>query len=356
MQASKLRLSARYQFSTAHLFYFLWLCATATALLGWLGIPLAGFILLIWMQILAGARREAQATQGECGSVAATQVTAASAAQPVTGCERPRGGVTKLELLVVLFIAILLIGLFMPAASEYDPMRQAELSMKMVARAVAAYEQQHGRLPLAVETDQAGQPKHSWRALILPHLEEEKLAASYRWDQPWNSPKNAELSQYRPWHFRTYYPQSEEDRELSSLQLMCDAEQNWFVIEHEQSSAPWLQPTQSISWSQLEQLPAQDQGFWRRGFFVSSYRGRLAVSDQQTIQIHPPHKHSPSPALPLEQRVAHCAISGAEAAELGTPYRQIHWDNALRLVMFLIAVLYPLRWLNAVRDGAAQIS
>lgn len=335
MPASPLRSSAAYQFSTGHLFYLLWLCATATALLGWPGIPLAGFVLLVWMQILAGARREAEAAGIESDSPYSSS----------------RGGTTKFELLVVLFIAAMLIGLFMPAASEYDPMQQAATSMKMVARAVAAYEQQHGRLPPVVVTNQVGLPLHSWRSLILPYLEEEKLAASYRYDQPWNSSFNSELLQYRPWHLRTYYPESEEQRELSSLQLMRDAQQNWFVVEHEQACTPWLQPTEPITWSQLEQLPTQDQGFWRRGFFTSSYLGRLAVSAEQTITIHP-HRH-PDLSRPqrLEECMARCARTGSETAVLGTPYRQLHWDNALRLAMFLVAVLYPLRWLSTIRQG-----
>lgn len=358
MQTSKHRSSAAFQFSAGRLFYVVWLCATATAILGWPGIPVACFILLVWMQILAGARREAGATsaEGELVSAASADVALPTASQPVVRCEVTRCGVTKIELLVVLLSATLLIGLFMPAVSEYDPMQQAESSMKLVAKAVAAYEQQHGSLPPVVVTDDLGQPQHSWRALILPYLREDKLAASYRWDQAWNSPTNAELSQYRPWNYRTYYPNSEEQRELSSLQLLLDSERNWFVIEHEQASHPWLEPTENISWRELEELPSDDQGFWRHGFFASSYRGRLVVSNQQTIQIHPRSGDSSPETLPLEQRVALCALSGPETVELGEPYRQVHWGNALRLAMFLVAMLYPLRWLRAIRDDAAQFN
>ncbi|MEO8271308.1 MAG: DUF1559 domain-containing protein [Aureliella sp.] len=353
MQASKLRSSATFQFSTGHLFYFLWLCATATALLGWLGIPVAGFILLVWVQILAGARREADsaAPDGALPSADLTVVAASIASPPIANCQETRYGVTKIELLVVLLIATLLIGLFMPAASEYDPMQQAQVSMKLVAKAVAAYEQQYGSLPPIAATDELGHSQHSWRALILPFLNEDKLVASYRWDQAWNSPTNAELSQYRPWHYRTYYPYLEEQRELSSLQLLLDAERNWFVIEHEQASRPWLEPTEQISWRELEELPSHDHGFWHHGFFASSYRGRLAMSNQQTIQIHPPSGSSPPAILPLEQRVALCAHAGLASVVIGKPYRKIHWDNALRLAMFLVAALYPLRWLSATRDG-----
>lgn len=357
MQASKLR-SSPYQFTSGHLFYFFWLSATATALLGWLGVPVACFILLVWVQIFAGVRREAGATSDEVEFVlpVAADVTSSTTPQPTMHRDGARYGVTKIELLVVLLIATLVIGLFVPAVSEYDPMQQAEMSMKMVAKAVAAYEQQHGSLPPSVVTDELGRPQHSWRALILPYLREDKLAAAYRWEQAWNSPTNAGLSQYRPWHYRTYYPNSEEQRELSSLQLLLDAEQNWFVIEHEQASRPWLEPTENILWSELEELPSDEHGFWRHGFFTSSYRGRLIVSNQQTIQIHPQSDDSSPAILPLEQRVALCARTEAASSELGEPYRQVHWGNALRLAMFLVAVLYPLRWLSAIRDDAAPLN
>ena len=300
MQASK-RSSATFQFSARHLFYFVWLCATATALLGWLGMPVACFVLLVWVQILAGARREASeiAAEGEFVSAVSAGVASSTTPEQIASYQGTRCAVTKIELLVVLLISTLLIGLFVPAASESDPMQQAEMSMKMVAKAIAAYEQQHGSLPPLLATDEPGQP------------------------QP------------------------------SSLQLLLDSERNWFVIEHEQASRPWLEPAENISWRELEELPRDDQGFWHHGFFTSSYRGRLVVSDQQTIQVHPRSDHSPPAMLPLEQRVAIAARTGAASVELGKPYRQVHWGNALRLVMFLIAVLYPLRWLSAICDRAA---
>ncbi len=366
MQASNPRDATACQFNSARLFYFLWLSATATALLGWWGIPAACFVLLVWVQILAGARREARAAdpsgEGELGSAPSTGVAlpsilesrleTVSFAETFKSCDRTRSGITKIELLVVMLIAALAIGLCAPAASEYDPMRQSEMSMKMVAKAIAAYEQQHGSLPPAVVKDEVGRPRHSWRALILPYLGEDKLAAAYRWDQPWNGPVNATLSQYRPWHYRNYDPNSDEQRELSSLQLLIDAEQNWFVIAHERSSRRWLEPAEPICWGELEELPSEDSGFWRHGFFTSVYRGRLVVSNGQTITIHPRCAGSSPALLPLEQRVALCARTEAASMELGKTYRQVHWGNALRLAMFVGAVLYPLRWLSAIRDNA----
>lgn len=43
-----------------------------------------------------------------------------------------------------------------------------------------------------------GQPWHSWRALILPFLEQEPLWKEYRLDEPWNGPNNSKLLKRRP--------------------------------------------------------------------------------------------------------------------------------------------------------------
>ncbi len=54
--------------------------------------------------------------------------------------------------------------------------------------ALMAYREKHGSLPPAYVTDASGKPTHSWRALILPELDD--LHKGYDYTQPWDSPKN----------------------------------------------------------------------------------------------------------------------------------------------------------------------
>jgi prepilin-type processing-associated H-X9-DG protein len=42
--------------------------------------------------------------------------------------------------------------------------------------------------------DKDGQPAHSWRLLVLPYLAEGALYEQYRFDEAWNSPRNAALA------------------------------------------------------------------------------------------------------------------------------------------------------------------
>ena len=41
-----------------------------------------------------------------------------------------------------------------------------------------------------MSSDENGQPKHSWRVLILPFLEQSRIYEQYKFDEPWNSPNN----------------------------------------------------------------------------------------------------------------------------------------------------------------------
>ncbi len=346
MQASE------HRFSVARLFYFLTLCAAATSLFGWLGVPVGCFVMLIWIQVLAAARREQNQAAHSLGIPSKDTNQAALLPRFSNSHVYPnhigasRGAVTKLELVVVLMIATLVVGLMIPAGQDFDPQQQAETSMKMVAKAVDAYQQHFGVRPPSVIVSQDGTPLHSWRALILPFLGEEKLADAYRWDEPWDGPNNQQLAQYRPWHYRTYYPETESQRTTTSLQLLAGTDESCYVVEHEQTTCLWLEPTELDEWLAFNAVADAEQGFWQHGFFSSLYRGRLAVAGQQSLRIHPHQTMDSS----IEERLAVQSFGAEkpkpERIEIGRPYRQLHVDNALRLAIFLVIALYPLRWLG----------
>lgn len=66
-------------------------------------------------------------------------------------------------------------------------------NLKQIAVALHNYNATHGRFPPAYVADENGRPMHSWRALILPFLENSTIAARYRFDEPWNGPHNRQL-------------------------------------------------------------------------------------------------------------------------------------------------------------------
>lgn len=82
---------------------------------------------------------------------------------------------------------------------------QCTENLKQIGLAMQGYHQKYGCFPPAFVPDQNGKPKHSWRVLILPFLQEQKyqnLYAKYRFDEPWNSPHNMALADDMPRVYR----------------------------------------------------------------------------------------------------------------------------------------------------------
>lgn len=65
--------------------------------------------------------------------------------------------------------------------------------LKQIGLALTSYESTYGRFPPPYVTDAQGKPLYSWRVLILPYLEEQRLHAQWRMDEPWDSPHNQSL-------------------------------------------------------------------------------------------------------------------------------------------------------------------
>lgn len=82
-----------------------------------------------------------------------------------------------------------------PTASQTGMAQRSACAgnLRQIAMAVHAYEAAHGCFPPAYVADQHGKPMYSWRALILPYLDND-LADRFHFDEPWDSPKNRMVS------------------------------------------------------------------------------------------------------------------------------------------------------------------
>jgi len=102
---------------------------------------------------------------------------------------------------VLVFVGLILMGLLFPAiqAAREAARRAACLNnMKQLSLAMTSYHSTHGCYPPAYLTDADGQPMHSWRVLILPHLGESTLYQMYDFDEPWDSLKNQAVTAQIP--------------------------------------------------------------------------------------------------------------------------------------------------------------
>ena len=106
---------------------------------------------------------------------------------------RQRSGNAWVQVLVVLGILALLVILFMPASRDGSRRRfQCKDNLKQIGLALYNYHEVYKEFPPAYTVNEHGKPLHSWRTLILPFVEQQKLYESIDLSKPWNDPANAE--------------------------------------------------------------------------------------------------------------------------------------------------------------------
>jgi hypothetical protein len=71
-------------------------------------------------------------------------------------------------------------------------------NLQRISVALHNYHTKYGSFPPAYIADETGRPKHSWRVLILPFLEQEDLYHIYSFDEPWDGPTNKLLFNKEP--------------------------------------------------------------------------------------------------------------------------------------------------------------
>jgi hypothetical protein len=105
------------------------------------------------------------------------------------------------------------------AAREAARQGSCANNLRQIGLAMQAYHTRYGCLPPAFIPDENGKPKHSWRVLILPFLDREKLFRQYRFDEPWNSPNNLALECEMPRIYRCP-SEGEADQFLTSYAMI----------------------------------------------------------------------------------------------------------------------------------------
>lgn len=125
---------------------------------------------------------------------------------PPTRRQRPRFSLRSLLLaFVVLSVALGLARAFsLSMRGAQDAARRVSCSGQLCQLAVAirSYHDVYGTLPPAVVCDEEGRPQHSWRVLLLPYLDAGDIYAEYRFDEPWDGPRNRRLAARMPAVYR----------------------------------------------------------------------------------------------------------------------------------------------------------
>ncbi len=163
-------------------------------------------------------------------------------------------------------------------------------NLTYLALAVKNYEAQHGPLPRVIY-DADGRPMHSWRALILPLLEESELYGQYRFEEPWDSPHNLKFAEEVPYHYRHMINTSDHKNEVGFLAVFDPDDVNPCVGHFPQGNSTVMlveAPASGIRWSEPRDLPLDELPAWRAAPSVAG--GKYGVTYDMDFQFHTPDR------------------------------------------------------------------
>jgi hypothetical protein len=153
------------------------------------------------------------------------------------------------------------------------------------------YHDVNGSLPPAAIMDKEGRPLLSWRVLLLPFLDEQKLFEQFDLTEPWDGPHNRELLEKMPRIYRWPGARHREDRNTTlyrvfvgpgtvfegralTLTDISEADGTAYTILAVEAGepVPWTKP-EELAYDPDKPLP-QLGGLFKRDFrpFSSEYR------------------------------------------------------------------------------------
>lgn len=177
-------------------------------------------------------------------------------------------GWTCLGVLFALFAFLFMAMMLFPAisaSSESCRRTQCANNLKQLGLAVFNYESDLGQFPPAFVADEDGKPMHSWRTLILPFIEEQKIYYTYDFQKPWDSPENQGLAAKSvPYAFQcpSVSPSPEQPKHRTDYVAVLGEDTFWrpdgtprklsectgglsntaMLIEIKRSNIPWHEP------------------------------------------------------------------------------------------------------------------
>lgn len=107
-----------------------------------------------------------------------------------------------LDLAVSVMLLAFGVALLLPAiGSVREParVRLCQANLRQITFALQAYHEANNIFPPAYLAGADGKPMHSWRMLILPHIESSSLFDQYDFDEPWDGPNNSKLISQMPY-------------------------------------------------------------------------------------------------------------------------------------------------------------
>ena len=140
---------------------------------------------------------------------------------PSQSCESSGSqfSVTRVLLVMAPILGVLFYLVLPTVRSDPSPRReQCHNNLKCLALAMHHYHEKNGCYPPAFIPDKNGKPMHSWRVLLLPYLDRNDLYWQYRFDEPWDSPNNRQVTDVALAVYRC--PTQPDSREPTTCYMM----------------------------------------------------------------------------------------------------------------------------------------
>jgi hypothetical protein len=103
----------------------------------------------------------------------------------------------KLIYFGLLFIFIGVWGICLFESPHYNPVKTCKSNLSILGHALHKYYDIYHSFPPSFVTNANGLPMHSWRALILPYLDQE-TPIKYNYDEAWDSSYNCQFHDKMP--------------------------------------------------------------------------------------------------------------------------------------------------------------
>lgn len=113
--------------------------------------------------------------------------------------ETNQHGKTLLNAVAAIVFIATLAYLFFPSMSTpvgFSHRVQCQSNLQQISLAMQNYHDEYGSFPPAYTVDAKGNRLHSWRTLLLPMMEQQKLYEKIDLSKPWNDPVNSEAREW----------------------------------------------------------------------------------------------------------------------------------------------------------------
>ncbi|MGY8769639.1 MAG: DUF1559 family PulG-like putative transporter [Pirellulales bacterium] len=325
------------QFKIIHLMYISAMLSSALALFGPSGIVYAMLVCFFWIPIFLSHNR-------------------------------PR---IFIGVVTIYLLSGCLLSLLMPTIQDkrHAPTRfWCMNNMKHLGIALHNYHDTYDSFPPAYVADANGKPMHSWRVLLLPYLDENKLYNQYDLKEPWDGPSNSKLATSMPDVFACpeYQHQHQGHNHCTSYVAVTGRNSIWngekattfaditdgtsstlLLTECDEQRIPWMQPSDLEYDESIETLASSDSdtftGHRDENFFFKLYTGRvLLFADGSTrFSDFGISKQTWAALIGIDDQIG---LTAADLEAKPGTIKRIRIGNWFRLGIFLFLTVFPLPW------------